>query len=183
MKSNVILLVGLFLASPATAADSNVLREIMGETVYRQSGIQELSEEQVKVLEQWILDNADRRQSVERPPATTEPTPGDAESDGQIALETAAVTSAPAERSPEERGQDEDEEPDVIRSRIDGPFKGWRNNGTRFRLENGEIWEQRQPSTFITDLESPEVIIRRNRFGHTLEVPAISRKVHVKRIR
>ncbi|MDA0272452.1 MAG: hypothetical protein O3C68_04265 [Proteobacteria bacterium] len=74
-------------------------------------------------------------------------------------------------------------EPDLIRSRIDGTFKGWRNNKTRFRLENGEIWEQRQSSTYITNLESPQVIIKKRRFGYTMEVPAIGRSVHVKRIK
>ena len=74
-------------------------------------------------------------------------------------------------------------QPDLIRSRIDGTFKGWRGK-TRFKLENGEIWQQRQSSTYFTTLESPEVIIKKGRMNfYTMEVPAIGRKVHVKRIK
>ena len=74
-------------------------------------------------------------------------------------------------------------QPDLIRSRIDGPFRGWRGNKTRFRLENGEVWEQRQSSTFFAKLDSPEVIIKRGRFGYTMEVPSIGKRVHVKKIK
>lgn len=72
---------------------------------------------------------------------------------------------------------------DVIQSEIDGTFKGWTGK-TRFKLKNGDIWQQRQQATFITSLESPKVTIKKGRFGfYTMEVPAIKRKVHVKRIR
>ena len=74
-------------------------------------------------------------------------------------------------------------QPDLIRSRIDGPFLGWRGNKTRFRLENGEVWEQRQSSTFFVKLDSPEVIIKKGRFGYTMEVPSIGKRVHVKKIK
>ena len=74
-------------------------------------------------------------------------------------------------------------QPDLIRSRIDGPFRGWRGNKTRFRLENGEVWEQRQSSTFFVKLDSPEVIIKKGRFGYTMEVPSIGKRVHVKKIK
>jgi len=76
-----------------------------------------------------------------------------------------------------------DVQPDLIRSRIDGPFRGWRGNKTRFRLENGEVWEQRQSSTFMVKLDSPEVIIKKGRFGYTMEVPSIGKRVHVKQIK
>jgi len=74
-------------------------------------------------------------------------------------------------------------QPDLIRSRIDGPFLGWRGNKTRFRLENGEVWEQRQSSTFFVKLDSPEVTIKKGRFGYTMEVPSIGKRVHVKKIK
>ena len=74
-------------------------------------------------------------------------------------------------------------QPDLIRSRIDGPFRGWRGNKTRFRLENGEVWEQRQSSTFFVKLDSPEVIIKKGRFGYTMEVTSIGKRVHVRKIK
>lgn len=175
-----ILISGCLLAVPASAAESDRLRELMGETVYRQSGIESLSQEQLEVLEQWILGEADRPRIDHRPPAAPErETDGTAEAPAPVAS-TQAGPQAPSRSGAR---HDEDDEPEIVRSRIDGHFEGWRNNGTVFRLQNGQIWEQRQPATFITDLTSPEVIIRRNRFGHTMEVPAIDRKVHVRRIR
>ena len=210
----------LFVALSVSAADSAVLKEIMGESVYERSGIGELSEDQIRVLENWILNNAVEKHIVSKPekskkqvqpakPAqdTTEP-PSRQESKSQVAEEvTPEAEEAPRyvrlaepeeqQASPEEEPVTQkyvlvdtlDEwdrervEPDLIRSRIDGKFKGWRNNKTRFRLENGEVWEQRQSSTYITDMDSPEVVIRKSRFGYTMEVPAVGRKVHVKRIK
>lgn len=201
MKRNGILAASLLLATQAYGAGSDVLRDIMGETVYRQSGIEQLSEEQIRVLEQWVLDNARTPPNVEPSPTVAEPAERETPAPGRpIAGDTPAVEPAPEKReapavtsarpaasrppaptSPPAMERADD--PEVIRSRIDGHFEGWRGNSTRFRLENGQIWEQRQSSTFVTDLESPEIVIRRNWFGYTMEVPAIDRKVHVRRIR
>ncbi len=221
---NLVLVPLLFLTFSTFAADSSVLKEIMGESVYERSGIGDLNEEQIKVLEGWILNNAVEKRVVTKPKQKPK-----AKSKPQVQAEQAGAVSEVAEASaepekndlPETQAEDhspryvrlaepeasketaEDEpvtqkyvlvdsleerdrelvEPDLIRSRIDGPFKGWKNNKTRFRLENGEVWEQRQSSTYITNLDSPEVIIRKRRFGYTMEVPAVGRRVHVKRIR
>ena len=204
----------------------------MGEEVYDRSGVSELSAEQLKVLESWILNNAveshvitqpEVKPSIESVPAIAEPAvaapaaaPVAAEAEPQPAKAEAPATDTDqpaqpasneprnvrlAEEPPEAAAEadqpatqkyvliesleerDRNVEPDLIRSRIDGTFKGWKNNKTRFRLENGEVWEQSQSSTYITNLESPEVIIRKHRFGYTMEVPAIDRRVHVRRIR
>ncbi|MBO6556463.1 MAG: hypothetical protein JJ957_08170 [Pseudomonadales bacterium] len=208
----------------AFGADSSVLKEIMGESVYEQSGISDLSEDELRVLESWILNNAVEKRVVSQPPRTDkkkkdskpsvksqrapEPT-----AEEMPMEEAPAVAAQPAEpeapryvrlAEPEEVEEVQEEEPvtqkyvlvdtlderdrarvepDLIRSRIEGNFKGWRNNKTRFKLENGEIWEQRQSSTYVTNLESPEVIIRKHRFGYTMEVPTVGRKVHVRRIK
>ena len=57
MKKIILLLV-LACSHAALAADSTILREIMGKSVYEESGLSELSTEQLKALEDWILDNA-----------------------------------------------------------------------------------------------------------------------------
>jgi hypothetical protein len=53
-----LLLSILFLTSTSFAADSTILREIMGKSVYEESGIVGLTAEQLQVLEKWILENA-----------------------------------------------------------------------------------------------------------------------------
>jgi hypothetical protein len=52
----------------------------------------------------------------------------------------------------------------VIRSRIAGPFEGW-SGRTLFRLENGQLWQQRMSGSWRHRAESPEVEIRKNLLG------------------
>lgn len=228
----ILLISGILYASGSLAAESTMLREIMGKSVYEESGISELSEEQLETLEKWILKNAVPNHVVTLP-ATGQAKPAEGPSSPQIearpeskepsiaspkqdvmsqnpsaensrdnppvnlpqryvklvetpkevATEEEPVTQKYVRIDSLEAGTRSQIQPDLIRSRIDGAFKGWRNNKTRFRLENGEIWEQRQSSTYITKLDSPEVVIKKTRFGYTMEVPEIGRSVHVKRIR
>ncbi|MDA1074338.1 MAG: hypothetical protein O3A63_06195 [Proteobacteria bacterium] len=195
-----ILLVGLLSASPVFGADSTMLREIMGSSVYEESGIGGLTEEQLKVLEIWILNNAVEKKArkdltPQSTPSVEEPLPvevdvavNEAATVDQVAVDQVEVEmeepiTQKYVRIDTLEEADRQVEPDLIHSRIDGQFKGWRNNKTRFRLENGEIWEQRQSSTYITSLDSPEVIIRKGTFGYSMEVPAIGRSVLVKRIK
>ena len=238
-----IIFVLILLSSPLSrAAESPILLEIMGKSTYSASGLSQLSNEQLRALENWVLKNAvEKRVATDSDDARVEPqsvvtiSPALERSESSSTVshtETSIRESTTVkETKPRRRffgfgrkekaessdqapryveiskespaNQEDDEpvtqkyvrielldddgrvqiEPDLIRSRIDGPFKGWRNNKTRFKLENGEIWEQRQPSTFITQLDSPQVIIKKRRFGYTMEVPAIGRSVHVKRIK
>lgn len=206
-----LLAAAISCVSTAHAAESSLLRDIMGADVYEESGLTELSPKQLRVLEDWVVNNAVDKHTVTRksaPNAVKEKTvakeapPEPAVTKGvadkvkhDVEPRYVRMSEESPETSEEEpatqkyvrieslQEQDRMVEPDLIRSRIDGKFKGWRNNKTRFRLENGEIWEQRQTSTFITNLDSPEVIIRKRRFGYTMEVPVVGKKVHVKRIR
>ena len=196
MKQYLSIFPFLLISTSALAADSAVLKEIMGESVYESSGIGGLSEDQLKVLENWILNNAVEKRVVTRskPERQARPAkPGTSVESSAVSLAEPQQREEIPEEEPVtrkyvlveslERKDRELVRPDLIRSRIDGPFKGWKNNKTHFRLENGEIWEQRQSGTYLTNLDSPEVIIRKGRFGYTMEVPAIGRKVHVKKIR
>lgn len=228
----ILLISSILYASGCLAAESTMLREIMGKSIYEKSGITELSEEQLETLEKWILKHAvpnhvvtlpasrqDKQTEnptspqIEARPESKEPsiaapkqdvmsqspstensrdTPPEnltqryvklLNSPAEVATEEEPVTQKYVRIESLEEGARSQIQPDLIRSRIDGAFKGWRNNKTRFRLENGEIWEQRQSSTYITNLDSPEVVIKKTRFGYTMEVPQIGRSVHVKRIR
>lgn len=197
------------------ASDSPILRDMMGREIFEKSGLGNLDQEQLDVLEGWILGNAIMGSSSLTEVEKVAPQP-----------ESASVTNSSTKKnegffrrtvkilrrdklSQANDNQKETEpsgnhrepvtqkyvlvdstkekklhvQPDLIRSRIDGPFRGWRGNKTRFRLENGEVWEQRQSSTFMVKLDSPEVIIKKGRFGYTMEVPSIGKRVHVKQIK
>jgi len=70
-----------------------------------------------------------------------------------------------------------------IASRVQRPFEGWDGN-TLFRLENGQVWKQRQPGRYRYTGDDLEVTIRRNFFGfHVLTVNATGRSVGVEFVR
>jgi hypothetical protein len=69
-----------------------------------------------------------------------------------------------------------------IRTRIAGDFSGW-NGKTVFRLENGQVWQQRTDGRWTRRLQSPEVVLSKNVLGFwMLRVVDGDRAVGVKRI-
>ena len=59
----------------------------------------------------------------------------------------------------------EDDETEVIRTRISGDFRGWTGR-TRFTLANDQVWQQDQTeSRFFPLMVDPEVEIRPSRLG------------------
>jgi hypothetical protein len=59
----------------------------------------------------------------------------------------------------------EDDETEVIRTRISGDFRGW-TGSTRFTLANDQVWQQDQSeSRFFPLMVDPEVEIRPSRLG------------------
>ena len=212
------LLVFVFISlSPIflQASDSSILRDMMGQEVFEKSGLGNLDQEQLDVLEDWISDNvisgpsrltklkkvSPQPESANVTNSSTKKTEGFFRRTVGILRRDKGPQSNNNQKETEHSGNRKepvtkkyvfvdstrekrlDVQPDLIRSRIDGPFQGWRGNKTRFRLENGEVWEQRQSSTFMVKLESPEVIIKKGRFGYTMEVPSIGKRVHVKKIK
>ena len=70
-----------------------------------------------------------------------------------------------------------------IHSRIVGSFSGW-SGDTYFKLENGQIWQQRTPGKWRTRLQDPEVVIETNRVGfRQLRVLSANKMIGVKRVR
>ena len=60
--------------------------------------------------------------------------------------------------------------PEVIQSRIVGPFTGY-NGRTIFTLENGQRWAQSQrDSMYFPKVESPPVLIVKGTFGYRMYV-------------
>ena len=59
----------------------------------------------------------------------------------------------------------EDDETEVVRTRILGDFRGWTGH-TTFKLANGQVWQQETPDNcFFPKMVDPEVEIRPSRFG------------------
>lgn len=61
-------------------------------------------------------------------------------------------------------------QPQVIESRIVGPYKGY-NGRSRFTLENGQVWAQaQQESRAYPPTESPAVLIVKIPLGHRMYI-------------
>lgn len=83
----------------------------------------------------------------------------------------------------EQRQTIRDETPVLVSARILGEFEGW-DGDTRFRLDNGQVWQQRVGGRYRAPMRTnPEVEIERSRFGHYLKVVESGRMVGVHRIR
>lgn len=71
----------------------------------------------------------------------------------------------------------------AVTRRIAGHFSGWTGK-TVFRLDNGEIWQQRLESRYAISLENPEVEIKKNLFGfYEMKIVKTGRKTGVSRIK
>ena len=64
------------------------------------------------------------------------------------------------------------------------PFKGW-SGETSFKLENGQVWQQRRRGNFAyTGAANPEVRITKNFMGfYRMEILESGKSVQVKRVR
>ena len=61
-------------------------------------------------------------------------------------------------------------QPQVIESRIVGPFKGY-DGHARFTLENGQVWAQSQSASgAFPPVDSPPVIIVKSGWGHRMYI-------------
>ncbi len=70
---------------------------------------------------------------------------------------------------------------DPVQSRIAGRFRGWEGK-TLFRLENGQIWQQNDDSSYVgVDYDSPAVRIYPGMLGaFWMEVEGVNPRVKVK---
>ncbi len=75
-------------------------------------------------------------------------------------------------------------EPDEISSTIIGEFKGW-SGKTKFKLENGQVWKQVDPTRKVVfKATNPKVTIRKGVFGsYRLKIEGLNSTVTVRRIK
>lgn len=136
------------------------------------SGVADLSPRQIEALNGWLEKYA----------------AGDITA---IVSSEAAVIVAPVrepaseitETTPADDGFGQAPERITINSRIAGEFNGWTGK-TLFRLENGQVWEQRRGRRWKITLDNPEVRITQNFMGaYEMEVVSEGRSIGVRRIR
>jgi hypothetical protein len=103
---------------------------------------------------------------------------------GATTLSTTTLRAAPVAANEAGFGleQKRDEQLKVIVSRILGPVEGW-GPRTKFRLENGQLWQVSDDSTAVYNLQSPKVKIERAVLGgFEMELEGAKRAPRVKRL-
>ena len=138
----------------AAQSEFSSLEERMTQGDFTAAGLEKLSPEELKFLNEWL-----RRQGASVPSTV-------------VGKPSASRYFYP------EGGQRE-----PVTSRIAGEFTGWRGN-TVFKLENGQEWQQVQTGLNEISLSSPAVKIQPMMFGSWLmEVEGCDCRLRVRRIR
>ncbi|MDP2137392.1 MAG: hypothetical protein Q8J74_06015 [Candidatus Didemnitutus sp.] len=139
MKRTCLLLVALVCTAPSFAAEN--FTGALTETERRETGIDGLTAAQRarldELVERYTHGEVDR-----------------------------GVTEAIEEKLDQESIVNPRKGQKVIETRLVGEFKGW-TGGTIFRLENGQVWQQRNPEFFETSrpVTNPTVVLKKSMIG------------------
>ena len=166
----IMLTMPLVVANAADSAQFDLLKD-MSVSDYRATGLDKLSDAQVKALSTWFANYEsqhakDCAQSAAIAPAAA-------------AAPVAAASKPATPASARQRVSDDD----VTTSRISGKFSGWYGS-TVFKLENGQTWEQTDDSVLtIAAMQNPEITISKGAFDtYYLEVKGMTDSVPVRKV-
>ena len=164
------------------AAELPSLDELMSPSEMEITGVDKLSAEEKQALREWleVFVDLDAKFAAKR------------YAERKKAEEKAGVTRQKSEPRTEQVSettqhdvQEKQNRFSKSQARIVGDFTGWKGK-TTFRLDNGEVWQQRKPDSIrrTKRVSNPEVRITRNFMGfYIMEVPAVKTKVPVTRIK
>lgn len=149
---------------PAVTGRSPDVRDLVSANQFHAIGLDKLAPEDLAALNSWLTAYRPASGPGAAPAAPAVPGP---------AVPPAAAAPAGVNQgsfgqemlSPQEVG-----EPDRIESRITGTFNGW-NGHTTFKLDNGQVWQQADSSSFDITLQNPPVVIKHLGIGYVLSVP------------
>ena len=154
------------------AADNKTvdLENILTANQFHAAGLDTLSPEQAAALNDWVTGylRSQGASSVIAPTPLVAPTPAPSQATGASAFGASMLKT-------------DRDEPDSIHSTIVGKFTGW-SGSTIFKLANGQVWQQSSPDDYETEMQNPEVIIKKLRFGYVLTLPGRGHTVFVTRI-
>ena len=158
------------ISTLAAANKTADLENILTADQFRGAGLNTLSPDQMAALNGWLttyLRSQDASSVIPRTPLVPE-TAAPAPATGAGAFGASMLKT-------------DRDEPDSIHSTIVGKFTGW-SGSTVFKLANGQVWQQSSPDDYETEMQNPEVIIKKLRFGYVLTLPGRSHTVFVMRI-
>lgn len=158
------------------------LQERMDRADFEAAGLHRLDPDELAHLNAWLFGTPTAETEEAEEPATPSEQPAVAAVPAEERTVSREVPDLGAEQVRQRRSETARDEPEALTSRIDGEFRGWSGN-TAFRLQNGQIWQQRgTTSRYFYLADSPEVRIHRGAFGYHLTVVETGRSVPVQRI-
>ena len=172
-----IVLIAMLLVVPwnmVFAADNSTqfdLLKSMSVADYRATGLDKLSDAQIKALSAWFA-NYQSQHAVKCAAGAMQ------KHEASVSTNTLAEHSTARLGSKRDHGNS-----DVITSRISGTFTGW-SGGTIFRLDNGQTWQQIDESVMsIAAIQHPEVTISKGLVNtYYLKVKGLMDSVAVREI-
>ena len=169
MKVRIILITFVLLHLPcAYAADFPGLEELMDKYQQQQAGLYKLTPEELAALNHWLRWYITREKAVMKNKITGIESTGSKEQDWF--------------KSPDKKETDQ-KKPEKIVSQIEGEFSGW-SGKTKFKLKNGQIWQQRIKRKLYYKATEPHVEIKQNIFGlYRLYLTGTPYSVGVRRIK
>lgn len=160
MKAQTLILstlCALALSANTIAKDFPGVKSLMNADEFDRTGLNKLSAEELKALDTWLI-----KYSTQDVPVLAKDVP---------ALQQAVTDAA----------KDVADAP--VSGHIQGEFKGWKGK-TVFKLDNGQIWKQRQDGVYLADLKDPAVRIEKNLMGFfELEIVESGKRIGVKRLK
>lgn len=180
MKALVIAVAaGLVFAGAVHAARDvpAALQPYMTQDEYRAAGLHKLNPAELAQFQAWFVRTVEGR---ELPP------PAAAQAPAPTAAAEAGDVPRRAGRTESERlfGNEQMENAREITARIEGTFEGF-DGPTRFRLDNGQVWEivDRLQFTPLEPIPNAQVTIRRGAFNsYRMQFEGYNRWYQVKRI-
>ncbi|MGD8356448.1 MAG: hypothetical protein PVG42_00180 [Lysobacterales bacterium] len=153
-----MITMGLAAGLSADTGTSPDVRTLMTPEDFTASGLDKLSDAERKHLSQWV--ERYREGAVVGP----------------------EVKKRPSEMTEEEKAEVQKERDAVIVAKVIPAFTGW-SGKTVFRLDNGQVWQQRTPGNLRYSGSDSAVTIRQNILGlFLMEHEATGRSVGVRRI-
>ena len=159
----------MIFTGPTLGSESDNIESVMSAEERLQSGVDTLTAEQRKFLNNWLKENygrrtdsavarttADKQSKSTEPPAKLEATPEaiEAEVDRRVAAKL-------ADKRESEKAKQSDS---AFEAKLTGDFTGWTGK-TIFKLDNGQVWRQRSSANYRHRGSDRRVKFKKNWMG------------------
>lgn len=159
----------MIFIGPTLGSESDNIESVMSAEERLQSGVDTLTAEQRKFLNNWLKENygrrtesavarttADKQSKSTEQPAKLEATPEaiEAEVDRRVAAKL-------ADKRESEKAKQSDS---AFEARLTGDFTGWTGK-TIFKLDNGQVWRQRSSANYRHRGSDRRVTFKKNWMG------------------